>query len=631
MATETRKIQEPEKAGRFHAARRAVSSFFSRIGRNACKPGPEPIQDSPKISPQSQIELNRALLHLQANRPFPITPGQQLEWANAVAGLIEAGAKIEDMAGQIDDTDDRCKSFASLKREWRTDSLIGILLETEHEHGKSLYQKAIRNLAENLLTSKEDFASWSHTAYHLFGEGKSLLEHKENHAVAELLLEEGAKRAIAAQEKGFLGSMLGPVLEHNISHAQTTGSEEFGFKPKCIENPQLIALLKKISCEYPSYHKLVALCESSSMPELMERLAQAANAGGSPQTAMQESKPGSQPIQETGKALSLQEPKELNEALLLLLNERFKGCEPPSQEDEENLAQLINRGAKLESAKSWDAEALVLSLLEIETRHNKSLFREAIFDAVQQMLSYEGDSFGAWYHDIFHLLVDYNRASKIYWNTSLLDRKENHPAVEAILDEMARRASVEWMDKELDYYITRTLCLLAEYNMHIAQSADSGEFAFKPKSLSKLESVSCLEGAAEDFFESRTPEELMGRLRDMSQIEKEHTPGLFVDVSGTLIGSDGKLNQKVIARMKEAIASGTKICVFTGGSVREAKRMLDGLGFEDIFTSEDVFTSYIPVEPKSAYFGRKLEMLIDDTPPEYQGFAATDWKKPEEL
>ena len=274
MATETRKIQGPEKAGRCHAAMRTLSNFFSKLGRGAGKPGPEPIQGAAKTSsPQDQIELNRAFLRLEAHRCFE-PPEKNLEWANAVTGLLEAGAKIEAMDDQIDGMDDRCKRYAGWNRDMRIDILVCSLLYTEYKQGKSLYPNALLELTKGLLTSEEGFQNWSHTAYHFFySKERSLLERKENHAAAEMLLEEGAKRAIAAQEKGCLSGMLDPVLEYNLSHAQATGSEEFCFKPKCFENPEFIALLKKLS-----YPKIVAFCESSSMPELREKLEQAAKA-----------------------------------------------------------------------------------------------------------------------------------------------------------------------------------------------------------------------------------------------------------------------------------------------------------------------------------------------------------------
>jgi hypothetical protein len=93
---------------------------------------------------------------------------------------------------------------------------------------------------------------------------------------------------------------------------------------------------------------------------------------------------------------------------------------------------------------------------------------------------------------------------------------------------------------------------------------------------------------------------------------------LYVDVEGTLLAG-GKLNHIVMFSVDRTAREGRPVVVFTGGNPDAQTEELRKLKFPEQF---------LPVVSKESYRGKILESLIDDTPPEYQGFKAREYRAP---
>lgn len=110
---------------------------------------------------------------------------------------------------------------------------------------------------------------------------------------------------------------------------------------------------------------------------------------------------------------------------------------------------------------------------------------------------------------------------------------------------------------------------------------------------------------------------------------REIEPGAFVDVEGTLLLRRElqlrffqesqvplwslRINQSVARSMIALAEDGMQVKLITGGNVQRITDELRAEGVEERF---------LPVLPKSAFKGKKFELLIDDTIPAYQGLSA---------
>lgn len=109
-------------------------------------------------------------------------------------------------------------------------------------------------------------------------------------------------------------------------------------------------------------------------------------------------------------------------------------------------------------------------------------------------------------------------------------------------------------------------------------------------------------------------EELSENLR-YSEKAKKFEKGIFVDVDGTLI-VDGGLD----IELAEALEGVNGVVVFTGGNPEQKTEELRRLGLSE---------RLLPVVSKDLYKGKILEKLIDDSVPDYQGFEAAIYLKPD--
>jgi hypothetical protein len=103
--------------------------------------------------------------------------------------------------------------------------------------------------------------------------------------------------------------------------------------------------------------------------------------------------------------------------------------------------------------------------------------------------------------------------------------------------------------------------------------------------------------------------------------------GIYVDVDGTLIncnqhGQEDYLNEELADYLIRQKQKGKNVVIFSGGSPEKQTKRLEKVKVSD---------SLLPVASKDKYKGKILEVLIDDTKPEYQGFKANNYINPEEI
>lgn len=117
------------------------------------------------------------------------------------------------------------------------------------------------------------------------------------------------------------------------------------------------------------------------------------------------------------------------------------------------------------------------------------------------------------------------------------------------------------------------------------------------------------------------PADKVGQLledRRAAATAEETLPGIFVDVDNTLVALDWETKMPKlsdVAKVLWTLAPGSRkqITIFTGGDPEKATERLKGLGFP---------SDLLPVRSKSEFRGKRLAVLIDDTPADIQGFSA---------
>lgn len=278
--------------------------------------------------------------------------------------------------------------------------------------------------------------------------------------------------------------------------------------------------------------------------------------------------------------------------------------------------------------------------------------------------------FGVWSHSLCHLFEKYGKGTGF----SYLDNPDTHDIGGTLIEEAVRR-SVEADDLD---QMTRILGPLLQYNMdHLDPEMLDGVFPFKP-SISESDMQKFLELMDRQpdkeyhginikyFLDASTPKEMVAMLvenkepfgqspervlklleavrgdvpedmmqeyiREIYQVDgsltalesnfatsleaRELSEGVYVDVDDTLIDDSGELKEGILNKINELALNGHDVVIFSGGDPDEQTSRLRSLGFPEQF---------LPVVPKAGFKGKLLEILIDDTSPEYQGFGAKSY------
>jgi len=235
-------------------------------------------------------------------------------------------------------------------------------------------------------------------------------------------------------------------------------------------------------------------------------------------------------------------------------------------------------------------------------------------------------------------------------------------AAEKLIGEMVKRA-VEGWEIELPC-VERVLLSVLEFN--VDNIWDCGkQLPFRPESLVSTAFIELLDAAAEAdsarirvskanmqkmklLCTAKTAGELISALTGINTQEaaenlsiareaRELIEGIHVDVDGTLVISIkaggwwyGKqadkpfdvINERILRLMQRESEAGKTVRIFSGGDPEIQTELLRSLGVDEKF---------LPVLPKSDFKGKVLAEVIDDTPPQFQGFRAVSYKDPSKI
>ena len=299
---------------------------------------------------------------------------------------------------------------------------------------------------------------------------------------------------------------------------------------------------------------------------------------------------------------------------------------------------------------------------------------EPLLDAVADsyFIQDKKRNFRSWSHDLCHSIENYGEDG-----LSLLDTPESRKVLTKLIDESVERLK-ENADVDIGC-IDRIVGPLLKFNLTQMDAKDlEKSYIYKPESIKDSEFIGYMrEGVVgfdlNAFLNTNSPlefyrrlfekgEKLPGFLNPAQQIEllqalKKHLPGdlinkyvereynpngksttydelvknvqeskestevikgIYVDVEGTLI-ERGVLNKDLVKKLEKLATEGNKIIIFTGGDIAAIGAELKKLGLPEHF---------LPVHAKNEYRGKVLEVLVDDTPPEYQGFKTLELHKP---
>lgn len=96
---------------------------------------------------------------------------------------------------------------------------------------------------------------------------------------------------------------------------------------------------------------------------------------------------------------------------------------------------------------------------------------------------------------------------------------------------------------------------------------------------------------------------------------------VYVDVEGTLLDSNGDLNESLYETVQN-YAKKRDVFIVTGG---------DPTHLTNVLREQGVAEEYLPVGSKSDLRGKAVSFMVDDIDPMLQGIYAKDWSKAEEL
>lgn len=323
---------------------------------------------------------------------------------------------------------------------------------------------------------------------------------------------------------------------------------------------------------------------------------------------------------------------------------------------------------ELGSRDYMTVENVINITLEAQTKENP---QPKLLDAlVDVMVNVEKatPAYG-WNHSACHLFEGYGRGS----SPSLLNHEENLPAATKLMNEGIRRAFVDNNTANLE----RIIGPVAAYNLaHISPEHLDADFPYRPidpeiraKLAPEYDSeherqlnvflttdsprafvVCFIKKGIVDFLRSKNPKEVIRLLEavkdgvgeermatflnayygnnqatsleelesnlEAAEASKEFVAGVYVDVDGTLITMGGRLRKDLVEKLEKYFQDGKKVIIFSGGSPEDQTKRLQELGLSN---------SFLPVVSKVSFRGKVLEILIDDTPPEYQGFKAKEY------
>lgn len=330
------------------------------------------------------------------------------------------------------------------------------------------------------------------------------------------------------------------------------------------------------------------------------------------------------------------------------------------EEIKELIKNLPGKHSGMEPPENMGNE-LILAILRISHINNKLYIEllDALADILFMQAPLSTSEPHRWSHSLCHLFEDYSCDD----GSSFFNSSKNEPIMAKLIQEAARRMIKQERPPANE---TRIIGPLIEYNIHNLKTEQlDAEFPFRPNFPERELFAQKFDNKSRCFLTCKNPREFITQMvinkwyvgqisenlfglisavkeeageeniktfaeeyikindREISIDElaenvnmandaKETADGIFVDVDGTLINRYGKLNEQLLYFLAVEAKSGKQITIFTGGSPDEQTEKLRTMGIPEIF---------LPVLPKEFYKGKRLETLIDDTPPIYQGFS----------
>ena len=313
-------------------------------------------------------------------------------------------------------------------------------------------------------------------------------------------------------------------------------------------------------------------------------------------------------------------------------------------------------------------------LARVDTANHDGTFTPLMESLARAVNGAEHGDFQNWSHSMCHIFESFGGNRRF----SILDRETNRPAAQLILDEAVQRAVegryVGCVDRLLGGLLRLNLARVDTTNL-------DAEWHWRPESLSNPALAPLFAARQPEialFLTSRTPREYFTRLgREVEPsavyslsggsttlgylhevlgatepatvqrwtnawlrenipagrlspgtmenfaafrsqaVHADLTPGIFVDVEGTILGgrdrSPGELNSALVSALRYCTPREQRITVITGG---------DALHMTELLRAQGVPEGWLPVRSKEEFAGQRLEYLIDDTPAGHQAFRA---------
>ncbi|MBI1327057.1 MAG: hypothetical protein GC136_05400 [Alphaproteobacteria bacterium] len=279
-------------------------------------------------------------------------------------------------------------------------------------------------------------------------------------------------------------------------------------------------------------------------------------------------------------------------------------------------------------------------------------------------LLYESELLGYWTHQVCHLFEKYGQelstAALPHSFDSLLSAPDFYPAAEILINEMIKRLEALGGNGPVPNS-NRIFTPIGLLNIDaLAENPHLNTWRFMPAALNN-EAVLCrVRDISSAMFSSPTPEEFYNKLVSGDVVYKggrysdetveklrqfiiarggeSAVPANFLqtgapeeeiadivayDVDGTLLDAQGNLQVHVYIQLLE---DSDEAEIYTGGNIEDnIKRLKEAIERAGLHGRWD------EMKPKTSLEGLNIKRLVDDTPPQLQGFKAQEWVHPDKL
>lgn len=291
---------------------------------------------------------------------------------------------------------------------------------------------------------------------------------------------------------------------------------------------------------------------------------------------------------------------------------------------------------KMKKMDIFDLEMTIKELLpkEIGAEVNVSEIEQATreFIAASEYTDVE-----TYIHSVCHLFEGYHFGYRGQHSTYL-----NSDKLLPIAEELVNVALKKAMESNFEKNLFRIINPIVDYNVAHVDTIIT-DFAFRPSILNDSSFIEFIRRFKEynlhtssEFCESKSMMDFFTKSqwtnyfaeeyltdKHMAYFRREHggiiddciLSGIYIDVDNTLLkfGEKGRVNSPTSEYAIRKMEEGKKVVVFTGANPALAAARLKNVGADPRLCR---------VEYKANYIGKTLEICIDDTEPNIQGFSA---------